>query len=281
MLLFGMGLSIPEDQQETCLELSRPFWLQFALANDYHSFEREQQLAIDNGQALVTNAIWVLMNRHSMTCDEAKRVCSEKASQCAADYVQVVEAAKARPDLCENAKFLLDVQRFGMSGNALWGSQCPRYRPGRELNSMQLEVAKAIYADETIGWRCGLQKGVSVFAAPPHIESNETVTNSNANGPKGVSDEAFADGAVTNPVVNGAINDVTHRNVNGASTNGVVTNGSGHQELAAAREVPQLGTKVCTFLNRQNEKMNSQLMIDTGPRCTIAIPRLAAGQGGP
>ncbi|KAK4034307.1 isoprenoid synthase domain-containing protein [Parachaetomium inaequale] len=207
LTIFGMGLSIPEEQQQTCLELSQSFWLQALLANDYHSWERERKAACDNGHASVTNAIWVLMNKHSMTCDEAEAVCREKAKQYAAEYVQVVEAAKAREDLCQDAKFLLEALKFGISGNIVWGLQCPRYHADRTLNARQLEMANAIAADETIGW-----------------EHDQQVGNGITNHPA-----AEANGAPVNGATNGVV------------ANGAVTNGVSHRDMSVAREVPALG----------------------------------------
>ncbi|KAK4151149.1 isoprenoid synthase domain-containing protein [Chaetomidium leptoderma] len=172
LFIFAMGLQIPEDQQQICLELSHSFWLQTSLANDYHSWEREKKTASDHGQAVVTNAICVLMEKHSMTCDEAKAVCREKARQHATEYVDVVATTQGRDDLCRDAKFLLDALRFGISGNVVWGLQCPRYHAERELNSAQLEIARAVWADETIGW--DHQKAVNVAA---RVEAKGIITN--------------------------------------------------------------------------------------------------------
>ncbi len=153
--MFGMGLDIPDDQQQTCLELARPFWLQIALANDYHSWEREHEAAKAHGHTSVTNAIWVLMNKHSMTYEEANAVCGERANQYAAEYLHILETVRHRDDLCPDAKYLLDLLKFGISGNIAWSMQCPRYHPDRELNLVQLEMSKAVWADESTSWGHG------------------------------------------------------------------------------------------------------------------------------
>jgi hypothetical protein len=95
-----MGLSIPLEQQQICLDLSRPLWLQLSLTNDCHSWEREHKAAVDNRQSSVTNGIWVLMEKHSMTLEEAQWACREKARGYAAEYLEVLEAVKRRDDLC-------------------------------------------------------------------------------------------------------------------------------------------------------------------------------------
>ncbi|KAH6849621.1 isoprenoid synthase domain-containing protein [Chaetomium sp. MPI-CAGE-AT-0009] len=178
-MIFGMGLSIPEAQQQACLDLSQPFWLQLAIANDYHSWERESKAAINNGQASVTNAIWILMNKHSMTCDEAKAVCRERARQYAAEYEQVVEAAKAREDLCQDAKRLLEQLKFAMTGNIVWSRQCLRYHgPNRKLNATQLEMAEAIRADESDSWDYAEPKTVNDATEQSGVDANGALLSS-------------------------------------------------------------------------------------------------------
>lgn len=177
-MIFAMGFVIPEDQQHTCLEISKPLWLQLSLANDYHSWEREQKTASNSGQESVTNAIWVLINKHSMSYDEAKRVCRDKASQYAAEYVRVVEAAKASVDLCDNAKLLLERMKFAISGNIAWGLQCPRYHDHQPLTAAQLEMAETVRAGEAMSWICGQEtKATDSVAERPKVNNNGVITN--------------------------------------------------------------------------------------------------------
>jgi hypothetical protein len=204
-MIFAMGLVIPDDQQQTCLDVSDTFWLQFSLANDCHSWEREQKMASTSGQASVTNAFWVLMNKHSMSCDEAKRVCREKASQYAAEYVRVVETAKVRSDLCDDAKLLLERMTFAISGNIVWGLQCPRYHDDRALTAAQLEMAESVCADETIGWIRGQEKKATDGVA----ERSKAASN-------GVIDNGIA-----------------------------INNGNSYKNMEVVRDVPSLSTDVC------------------------------------
>ena len=158
------------DQQETCLKLSEPFWLQTAMVNDYHSWERERDAAGDNGT--VTNAIWVLMNRHAMTLEEARAACRAKAKEYAVEYLRVVEDAKTRDDLCHEAKQLLYMLSYGISGNAVWSLRCPRYHPDEEFTVAQREMAKEVWAEEHTGWaRPHVNVATKVAAEPPKVEA--------------------------------------------------------------------------------------------------------------
>jgi fusicocca-2,10(14)-diene synthase/ophiobolin F synthase len=237
--MFGMGLSIPEDQQQTCLDLSRPFWLHLALANDYHSWERESKAAVESGQASVTNAIWILMNKHSMTCDEARTVCRERARQYAAECEQMVEAAKAREDLCEDAKVLLEQVQFAVSGNIAWGLQCPRYHADQKLNAAQLAMAEAIWADESNSWDCAERPQTVNDATEQHSEVKVNGTSLS---------RAVTNGGLTEvDLTNSALPDGILASIDGLHINGALTNGSSPKAMPAViRDVPTLGTEACT-----------------------------------
>lgn len=212
LFMFAMGLSIPEDQQQTCLDLSESFWLQTALANDYHSWEREEKAAADHNQSFVTNAIWVLMNNHSMTCEEARRVCHERAKQYATECVRVIEAVRNRDELCRDAKWLLEVQMFGVSGNAVWSLQCPRYHPDRTLNPAQLAMMRAIWAKGTTG----------------HDHDLPEAANGTVEPSQGAVNRVVADRVVANEGV----------------ANGTAAQGATGKDTTAMRDVPALGDEV-------------------------------------
>ncbi|AEO63664.1 uncharacterized protein THITE_121363 [Thermothielavioides terrestris NRRL 8126] len=152
MAVLSMGLNIPEEQQQACLELSEPLWRQLSLAKDYVSWEREFMAASAHDDMVVNNAVWVLMKQHAMTCEEAQAVCRERANRYAAEYLQVLETVDARDDLCADAKSLLHTLQLAMSGNVVWCLQSPRYNPARWLSTAQLEIAKAVGAEEAHSW---------------------------------------------------------------------------------------------------------------------------------
>ncbi|KAK3900071.1 isoprenoid synthase domain-containing protein [Staphylotrichum tortipilum] len=179
LALFGAGLDIPVDQQQMCLELSESFWLQTSLTNDYHSWERERDAAGDDGA--ITNAIWVLMNRHAMTLEEAKAACRAKAKEYAAEYLHILDQVKTRDDLCIEAKHFLGQLKYGISGNAVWSVRCPRYHPNEELTAAQREMAKEIWAEEETGWGRPQVKVVSrAVAEIPKVEAESPAVEATA-----------------------------------------------------------------------------------------------------
>jgi fusicocca-2,10(14)-diene synthase/ophiobolin F synthase len=151
------------------------------------------------------------MHRQSMTLEEANAVCRARAREYAAEYLQVVESARGRDDLCRDAKSFLDALRLGISGNIAWGLQCPRYHTDRKLTQAQLDMGRTVWADEAIGWH--------------HVH------NPVANGVDGHS-AVETNGAIEN---NGTV-----------ETNGTVVNGVRREDVAAVRDVPALGTEVST-----------------------------------
>lgn len=152
MGMFALGLEIPEEQQQTCLDLAQPMCLQISLANDLHSWDREAEAARARGEASVTNAVWIFMTKHSLTLDDAKAACRERAKKYASEYLGVLDQVKTRNDLCQDAHTLLQALQHAISGNVVWGLQCPRYHPDRELNQTQLEMARSVWADGSLGW---------------------------------------------------------------------------------------------------------------------------------
>ncbi|KAG7289912.1 hypothetical protein NEMBOFW57_006289 [Staphylotrichum longicolle] len=175
LFMFAMGLDIPDDQQQICLDLSESFWLQTSLVNDYYSWEREQKTATDRNHASMANAIWVLMEKHSISCDEAKAFCREKIRDYAAEYLRVIETVTTRDDLCHDAKFLLDVQKFAISGNAAWSLECYRYHPEQECIPAHVEIAKAVWAEDTATLETAQSKVTSGAILPDEAKVNGTL----------------------------------------------------------------------------------------------------------
>jgi hypothetical protein len=81
--------------------------------------------------------------------------------------------------LCRDAKVYLDAQQFVTSGNIVWGLQSPRYNAEIGLSPKQLEMAKAIWSDDTIGWSQGVgrRKEASAAAENPGIETSGVVAS--------------------------------------------------------------------------------------------------------
>lgn len=56
-----MGLTIPDDELELCMELARPGYAAISLTNDLYSWKKEWKAAGDAGINYEYNAVWVIM----------------------------------------------------------------------------------------------------------------------------------------------------------------------------------------------------------------------------
>ncbi|KAH6621252.1 isoprenoid synthase domain-containing protein [Chaetomium sp. MPI-SDFR-AT-0129] len=287
LTVFVHGLSIPEDQQRTCYDLARPFWLAAALANDYYSWERERDEASAHGDIFVSNAIWVLTRQHGMTCEKAKSICRDRAREYSAEYLRVLEAVKTRDDLCNDAKVLLNLFQFSLSGNIVWSLQSGRYRhvakngfrdaPYEETNPTGASgVQQALTAvNITHDITRGIENGVSVVN---HPKQELTAAIGADEAPKGDAHSAILNGARRDTeTVNGtcgiakndcdsALIDKTHpgtAKMNGThealkeNVTSLAVNGA-HQKMAVVRKVPGLPREVLEAPSRYLDSLPSK-----------------------
>ena len=131
-----MGLTIPEEQMNLCKMLSRPAWEALVLTNDLYSWDKERREAAILGQPSVVNAIWVLMQEHSVTEQEAKRLCRLKVQQSVKGATRIVEATKADEEISLHLRKYLEALLYSISGNLVWSIYCPRYHPEQTLNEV-------------------------------------------------------------------------------------------------------------------------------------------------
>jgi len=133
-----MGITIPEHESELCAKLMRPAWIAAGLTNDLFSWEKEYEAAVKNGQANVSNAIWVLMGEHSITTEEAKTICRQKIKEAVAEYVEIVKLSRNDTSISLDLRRYIEAMQYSLSGNVIWSLSCPRYHPELEYNQLQL-----------------------------------------------------------------------------------------------------------------------------------------------
>lgn len=69
-----MALTIPDEEHEICMDLSRPGYVVLGLTNDLYSWDEENCAAEQAGQDYVFNAIWVIMCEQNVDENEAKSI---------------------------------------------------------------------------------------------------------------------------------------------------------------------------------------------------------------
>ncbi len=135
---FAMGLNVLEEDEELCLELTRPVWAAASVANDLQSWDKEYLLAQKQPDSDMVNAVWVMMKQHSVDVETAKELCHQKVKEFVAEYVQTLEYNKIRDDIPETVRIFVEAMQYMISGNLVWGNQCPRYYPEKKLTKLQL-----------------------------------------------------------------------------------------------------------------------------------------------
>lgn len=120
-----------------CGELVMPAVIAASLTNDLFSYEKEQKAAEEAGLSHVVNGLWVLMQEHKITLEEAKQLCRTRIKEEVSKYVQIIEETNARTDLSDDAKKYVELVQYSVSGNVVWSLQCPRYHSEKDFNERQ------------------------------------------------------------------------------------------------------------------------------------------------
>ncbi|KAL6239865.1 hypothetical protein BDW75DRAFT_248656 [Aspergillus navahoensis] len=142
LLTFAQAITIPEDELDMCHQLATTAYLHMALVNDLVSWEKERQNALALGKDYCTNFVFVAMEEHGLSENEAQDRCRSEIKKATAEYLRVFEDAKSRNDLSHDTMKYLESVLYSMSGNVVWGLNCPRYYASASYNDRQLEWMK-------------------------------------------------------------------------------------------------------------------------------------------
>ena len=123
-----MGLTIPDDELDLCMELARPGYAAISLTNDLYSWKKEQKAADRAGVHYVFNAIWVIMQERGICEEDGMTVCAAEIRRYIAEYDQIVEEAKSSLTLSRDTQAYLEAVRHSHVGNLVWSVYCPRYK---------------------------------------------------------------------------------------------------------------------------------------------------------
>ncbi|EGD99956.1 Fusicoccadiene synthase [Trichophyton interdigitale] len=126
-LTFGMGLTIPDEELELCMELARPGYAALGLTNDLYSWRKERDEAAADGLDYVFNAVWVIMQERSLSEEDAMIACAEEIRKQVAEFNIIVEKAKQDSSLSKDTRAYLEAVRYSHVGNLVWSIYCPRY----------------------------------------------------------------------------------------------------------------------------------------------------------
>lgn len=131
MLTFGLGLTIPPSEVETCMRLARPGYEAISLVNDIYSWPKEKVEAREAGQDYIFNAVWVVMKEQGCDEETALRVCRHSTQQLIEQFDDIVEKSGSS-DLSLQSQRYLKAVRQSHVGNLVWSIYCPRYNGGHK-----------------------------------------------------------------------------------------------------------------------------------------------------
>ncbi|KAL5338819.1 putative geranylgeranyl diphosphate synthase [Aspergillus crustosus] len=142
LLTFAQAITIPENEVDECHKLATTAYLHMALVNDLVSWEKERQNSLALGKDFVTNFIFVAQEEHGLTEAEAEERCRSEIKKATVEYIQIFEETKARNELSSETIRYLECVLYSMSGNVVWGLNCPRYYTRASYNERQLDWMK-------------------------------------------------------------------------------------------------------------------------------------------
>lgn len=197
LMLFGMGMTLSQDELAQVAPIARPCYAALGLANDYSSFDVEYEVFKNSSAKTMTNATWLFMYWDGASVTEAK----ESVRVATKEYERRFEHLRRG---CEGnlspklRKYLLGLA-YQVSGNVIWSLDNPRYHPDRNIYEHDMidwerylvchENRKRVSSDPQDRAFETLDKGVSspfpgilAINDPPRHSTPESPTESLAGG---------------------------------------------------------------------------------------------------
>jgi hypothetical protein len=129
-MLFGMGMTLTDEEDEQLSNIIWPCYASLALANDYFSFEKEWDEAQLPAAAEPVNAVWLYMKWTGADIATAKQLVREAANKYERQFLELSEKFKSdNAPVPEKLTIYLYALAHQISGNVVWSLNCPRYHP--------------------------------------------------------------------------------------------------------------------------------------------------------
>lgn len=174
LLMFGCAITIPEHEKQACSDLCRSAWIALSLTNDLYSWDKERRDTIEKGESYTPNALYVVMQEHSVGLEEAKEVCRKQVRTNVKKYLDVVERTKRENKYSKDLIRFMDGLVYSIGGNLVWSTTCPRYNADTQFNDQQVEWM-------TNGIPDHLRREKPITAVKNHSKGNGH-TNGHTNG---------------------------------------------------------------------------------------------------
>ncbi|KAK4119290.1 terpenoid synthase [Parathielavia appendiculata] len=129
-MLFGMGMTLTEEEDALFADIKRCCFASLALSNDWFSFDREWAEAQNRPSgAKLINAVWLFMRWRGVSPNEAKQLVREATNRYEHRFLELCdEFRRAHPQREDLHRYLRGLT-YQISGNVVWSLRCPRYYP--------------------------------------------------------------------------------------------------------------------------------------------------------
>ena len=146
-----MALTISEDEISLIRPIAAPAYASIALANDFFSWQKEyDDFKQQSTSSYMVNAVWILMQEHSVTVEKAKQMLQTKAAEYCKEYLLLKAEFQSSVISSDAGRYLSALELF-ISGNVGWSQYCPRYSFSKTFASSETGVADGLSIKEARG----------------------------------------------------------------------------------------------------------------------------------
>lgn len=137
MLLFGMGMTLSEEEDAQLDPIRKLCYAALGLANDYFSFDREYAEFKESGDSqTLTNSVWLHMQWHNVDSSSAKEMTKQATRRYEDQFLEkCAEYRQKNAPVSQKLDKYLEALAYQISGNVVWSLNCPRYHPEYRYDS--------------------------------------------------------------------------------------------------------------------------------------------------
>lgn len=133
IMLFGMGMTLTQEERALLGDITRPCFASLALANDYFSFDHEWAELQDNPGVTtkpMINAVSLYMQWQGVNVTTAKQLVIEACNRFETGFLNLCEQfRREHAPLSPKLDLYLRALSYQIPGNVVWSLNCPRYHP--------------------------------------------------------------------------------------------------------------------------------------------------------
>jgi hypothetical protein len=126
---FSWGVKVSQSEKDSVAHIIYPLTEIGGLANDYYSFDKEYASYMrQGGSEGIPNSVWILMQEHGITAEQAKIRLAKVITSVENDYHRIRhELEQSRQKLPEHVWRYMDTAVWVTSGTFYWSSFGGRY----------------------------------------------------------------------------------------------------------------------------------------------------------